>query len=182
MIKVGFSFVSGYPSIHLIHGFMGFGKTTLSKRLEQNLPAVKLTHDDFMFARYGRDPEDFQTKYKIVDTDIRLMAEMEIKAGRNVIMDYGFWEKDTRKEYYEWAKILTPNVLFHALHCDLDIAKKRVLNRSASNENELLITPEIFYDRLKRFEPMTDEEGLPVIFYQTDCSAKQKGFEEDENK
>ena len=77
---------------------------------------------------------------------------------------------------------MTADLLAHALHCDLDIAKKCVLNRNASNENELLITPEIFYDRLKRFEPMTNEEGLPVIFYQTDCSAKQKGFEEDENK
>ena len=182
MIKVGFSFVSGYPSIHLMHGFMGFGKTTLSRRLEIELPAIKLTHDDFMFARYGRDPEDFHIKYQIVDKDIRGLAEKEIQKGHNVIMDYGFWEKSTRKEYYEWAKTLTPNVLFHALQCDLDIAKKRVLNRSASNENELLITEEIFYDRLKRFEPMSLDEGLPVIFYQTDCSAKQKDFEEDENK
>lgn len=147
---------------------MGFGKTTLSKRLESDLPAVKLTHDDFMFARYGRDPEDFHTKYKIVDADIRLLAEKEIKQGHNVIMDYGFWEKSTRKEYYEWAKTLTPHVMFHAMQCDLAVAKKRVLNRYVSNVNELLITEEIFYDRLKRFEPMTADEGFPVLFYQTD--------------
>ena len=147
---------------------MGFGKTTLAKRLEVQLPAVKLTHDDFMFARYGRDPEDFHVKYKIVDADIRLMAESEISKGKNVIMDYGFWEKSIRQEYYEWAKELTPHVMFHALQCDLNLAKKRVLTRSQANENELLITEDIFYDRLKRFEPMTEDEGLPVTFYRTD--------------
>lgn len=155
------------PTIHLIHGFMGFGKTTLSKKLEKELPATKLTHDDFMFKKYGRDPEDFQTKYKIVDAEIRKMAQQEINNNHNVIMDYGFWEKEVRKEYFLWAKTLTPNVVFHALQCDLNIAKKRVLFRSQSNINELLITEEIFYDRLKRFEPMTSDEPYHIIFYNT---------------
>lgn len=52
------------PAIHLICGFIGFGKTTYAKRLEQELPAVRFTHDEIMCARYGRSPEDFPEKYK----------------------------------------------------------------------------------------------------------------------
>lgn len=45
--------------IHLIHGFMGFGKTTLAKQLEKSLPAVHFTHDEIMLTRYGRTPDNF---------------------------------------------------------------------------------------------------------------------------
>jgi len=34
--------------IHLICGFIGFGKTTLAKQLEKDLPAIRFTHDEFM--------------------------------------------------------------------------------------------------------------------------------------
>ena len=156
------------PAIHLIHGFMGFGKTTLSNQLAKEIPAIKITHDDFMFEKFGRDPEDFLNKYKIVEDFLKEKTAQEIQKGNSVILDYGFWEKETRKNYYLWAKTLTPNVFFHALQCDLKIAKERVLKRSAANQNELLITEEIFEIRLPRFEPMTKDEGFPVTFYKTD--------------
>lgn len=38
---------------------MGFGKTTLAKRLEKSLPAVRLTHDELMQKAYGRNPDNF---------------------------------------------------------------------------------------------------------------------------
>ena len=45
--------------IHLIHGFIGFGKTTLAKQLEQSLPAIHFTHDEIMLDRFGRAPDNF---------------------------------------------------------------------------------------------------------------------------
>lgn len=81
------------PAIHLICGFIGFGKTTYAKRLEQELPAVRFTHDEIMCARYGRSPEDFPEKYKLTDKEIRRDAAAEISRGHNVILDYGFWSK-----------------------------------------------------------------------------------------
>ncbi len=153
------------PTIHLMHGFMGFGKTTLAKRLEQELPAVRFTHDVLMLERYGCDPEDFAQKYKIVDDFIKAETVKEIKKGNNVILDYGFWEKQTRTDYYNWAKALTPNVVFHAIRCDLSTAKSRVLKRTQVNEKELFIDEFIFNDLLKRFEPFDETEGYPVIFY-----------------
>ena len=94
------------PSLHLICGFIGFGKTTVAKELEKTLPAIRFTHDEIMRERYGRNPDNFQEKYKLVDDYIRTQASKTIAEGKNVIMDYGFWDKENRREYYEWAKNL----------------------------------------------------------------------------
>lgn len=150
------------PSIHLMCGFIGFGKTTIAKRLEKELPAVRFTHDEIMLERYGRNPEDFQVKYKLVDEDIRKRAEQAILQGQNVIMDYGFWNRETRKEYWEWAQTLTPDVVFEVVECDVDLAKKRTLKRSMENPQELFIDEACFDALLQEFEPISDNEKIKV--------------------
>ena len=150
------------PSIHLMCGFIGFGKTTIAKRLEKELPAVRFTHDEIMLERYGRNPEDFQVKYKLVDEDIRKRAEQAILHGQNVIMDYGFWNRETRKEYWEWAKTLTEDVFFEAVECDVELAKKRALKRSFENSQELFIDDNCFDVLLKKYEPISDDEKIIV--------------------
>lgn len=152
------------PAIHLICGFIGFGKTTYAKRLEQELPAVRFTHDEIMCARYGRSPEDFPEKYKLTDKEIRRDAAAEISRGHNVILDYGFWSKKKRQAYYRWARQLTPEVCFHVLRCDLNTAKERVLKRNADNLNELFIDENAFNILLQQYEPLSEEENYPAVF------------------
>lgn len=38
---------------HLIHGFLGVGKTTFARQLEERLPAIRFSHDEWMARRYG---------------------------------------------------------------------------------------------------------------------------------
>lgn len=154
-------------TIHLMHGFIGFGKTTVAKQLEKNLPAIRLTHDDIMLERYGRNPDDFAEKYKEVDDYIRAEAEKYIHQGQNVIMDYGFWSHSKRKEYYEWAKTLTDNVVFHAASCDLKTAKNRLLKRTKTDTNALFINENTFETLLKNYEPWDDADKYPVVLYNT---------------
>ena len=154
--------------IHLIHGFMGFGKTTLAKQLEQSLPAVRFTHDEIMFTRYGRTPDNFAKCCEEVTQYIKDEAQKAINNGHNIILDFGFWDIKTRQEYYLWAKSLTDNVYFHTLICDIEVAKTRVLNRTQNNPNELYIDEACFNDRLTQFTPLTDSEGYNIIYHYTD--------------
>jgi predicted kinase len=41
---------------HLIRGFLGVGKTMLARRLEQDIPAIRFSHDEWMTRLYGDDP------------------------------------------------------------------------------------------------------------------------------
>lgn len=152
-------------TIHLMCGFIGFGKTTIAKQLEKNIPAVRFNNDDIMLERYGRNPDDFATKYAAVDAYIRAEAAKCVAEGQDVIMDYGFWSHEKRKKYYEWAKTLTDNVVFHAVNCDLDTAKQRLLERTKTDETALFIDENAFDTLLKNYEPWSVVDKYPVVLH-----------------
>ena len=152
-------------TIHLMVGFMGFGKTTVAKELEKKLSAVRLTHDEIMFARYGRNPDDFQTKYKIVDDEIRAQTAEYIRRRKDVILDYGFWTHAKREEYYQWAKTLTDHVVFHVIDCDMETAKQRVAERSNSDNKSLQIDDNAFDSLLRQYEPWYYMDDYPVVLH-----------------
>ena len=153
--------------IHLIHGFMGFGKTTLAKQLEKSIPAIRFTHDEIMLNRYGRTPDNFHKCCEEVTQYIKRETQKEITNGNNVILDFGFWDKQTRKEFYDWAKTLTDKIYLHALICNIEVAKARVLNRTKNNPDELYIDESCFNERLKKFESLSENEGYETIFHYT---------------
>ena len=156
-------------TIHLICGFMGFGKTTFAKELARTLPAVRLTHDEFMVDLYGRNMTDkaFHARYATVDNILWKLAEKILNAGTDVIMDYGFWSKQTRKQVQQKAKNLTSDVVWHQLVCDIDTAKSRVLKRTDEQADELFIDETCFNEKLKQYEPITSDEGLVVKYHNT---------------
>ena len=156
-----------HPTLHLMCGFLGFGKTTIAKRLEKELPAVRFTHDEIMLQHYGRNPDNFQEKYQEVDSFIRNESIKFLNKGLDVILDYGFWSKEKRKEYKEWGKAHTPNIIFHAVVCDIEIAKRRVLERTKNNPNELFINEDAFNKFLKNYEPISKEENEVIIYHST---------------
>lgn len=154
-------------TIHLMVGFMGFGKTTIAKQLARELPAVRLTHDEFMVRLYGRNIpyHEFHHNYDKVNEVLWDLAEKIVKTDTDVIMDYGFWSRQDRKKAYEHAKKITKNVIFHYVHCDMDIAKIRIMQRSKENMNELFIREDEFDTLAKQYEPWDFEDDYPVILH-----------------
>ncbi|MBQ9035350.1 MAG: AAA family ATPase [Alphaproteobacteria bacterium] len=154
-------------TIHLMVGFMGFGKTTLAKQLAEKIPAVRLTHDEFMVKLYRRNMpyDEFHPNYDKVDKVLWNLAEKIIKTGTDVIMDYGFWSHSDRENAYQKAKKITDNVLFHYVYCDMFLAKERILARSAQNSDELYIREDEFDTLAQKYEPWNYHDDYPVIVH-----------------
>ena len=153
-------------TIHLMHGFIGFGKTTVAKKLAEDLPAVRLNTDEIMVKLYGRNvPAELHSEYySRIDTLLWNLAEQIIKSGANVIMDNGAWKKDKRAQDYTRAKAITQDVIFHVVQCDLKIAKARTLART-QNQNEMFIDENAFDELLLQFEPIHESEGYKIIYH-----------------
>ena len=44
------------PTAHLIHGYIGAGKTTFAKKLTEEVNGVRFNPDEWMVRLYGEDP------------------------------------------------------------------------------------------------------------------------------
>ena len=93
---------------------------------------------------------------------------------QDVILDYGFWNPEIREKAKEKALKLTDSIIWHQLVCEMDIAKNRVLKRTSENPQELYIDENCFYDRLKRYHPITESEQLNVQYHYTGDYSKYK--------
>ncbi|MBR4125982.1 MAG: AAA family ATPase [Alphaproteobacteria bacterium] len=155
------------PTVHFLCGYMGFGKSTIARRLAIQYNAVILNNDEFMRELFGRSlPEDeFQKAHDKVSKFTWQLGERIISIGTSVIFDRGFWSRKSRKEAVERAGIFCDSIQFHQIECDMETAKQRVLNRTATNGDALDIDEETF-DRLAHcYEPISPDENLNVIYY-----------------
>jgi predicted kinase len=84
----------------LIHGYLGAGKTTLARRLERNIPAIRFSHDEWMVRLYGSDPpiEQFADFYRRIYEQVEEIWLRCLELGIDVVLDFGFWSRQERDD------------------------------------------------------------------------------------
>jgi predicted kinase len=83
----------GEPEIHLMCGLVGAGKTTLARELARELPAVRLSRDEWMLRLYGGRHDDPAYVERLVPcTELMWdVAFATVTAGSSVVLDWNFW-------------------------------------------------------------------------------------------
>ena len=154
-------------TIHIVHGYIAFGKTTLAKKLAAELPAVHLDVDEWIVALYGKHLSDkeLDDKFHIVVDFLWQMARKIIYAGSDVIMDIGPWSRKMRQDAAKKAYDITPNVVFHTIILDLKIARCRLIERNKKSPIMDASTVAFFDEYLSLYEPISDDEGFVVKRY-----------------
>jgi len=147
---------------HLIHGFLGAGKTTLAKRLESALPAIRFTHDEWMSGLYGDDPplELFSTYYQRVLDRIDLVWPRCLELGVDVVLDLNLWTRAHRDRTRSRAAAAGAEIKLYEIACSDEAAWARIEQRNRHLEGNLFISRATF-DLLKtRFEPIEPDEEV----------------------
>ena len=155
------------PTVHFLCGYMGFGKSTIARKLALQYNAVILNDDEFIRRLFGRNlpEEEFRHAHKKVTKFTWELGERIVSIGTSVIFDRGFWSKESRRDAVERAEKFCDSILFHQIECDMETAKQRVLSRTANDEGALKITEATFDLFAKRYEPISPDEKLNVIYY-----------------
>jgi predicted kinase len=150
---------------HLIHGYLGAGKTTFAKQLEVNLPAMRLSHDEWMAGLFGEDPPEasFADQHRRVWAVMTPVWTRALALGCDVVLDFGFWRRSERDSVRDQAAALGAEVRLYEVVCPEAEAWNRVECRNGALDGSLLITRNTFDVLRARFEPLDpDEERLTI--------------------
>jgi predicted kinase len=149
---------------HLIHGFLGSGKTTFANKLARELSALRLSVDEWYLALYADGPTyeyDVARGERVLRVLNSLWPELVVR-GLDVVLDFGFWRRALRDDVRALAAAAGANTRLYALACPHDVALARCLARNGST-GAFLISAE-GYEQLKaRFEPLGTDEAREVV-------------------
>ena len=105
-------------TLHLVHGFVGAGKTTFSRNLEAEIPAIRFTLDEWIVKLYGHNPpEDKFIEYSDrVSSLIWQLTTQLLDLDRDVILDFGFWSRASRNRAREFALSVNAEVKLYSMY------------------------------------------------------------------
>ena len=149
----------------MLHGYLGVGKTTLAKRLEQQCRAVRFSHDDWMSRLYGADPpaSRFPDYAERVSGLLEQVWTRCLAAGCSVVLDFGFWSRAERVRVRSLIANCGAEPILHRLSCPDDLAWQRICGRNDRLDGSLHIAPSTYAALKARFEPIGPDEPLPDV-------------------
>lgn len=119
------------PTLHLMVGLPCSGKTTFAKKLEHEVPALRLTPDEWM-ARVVGDGYD-EAKRAVVEALLWDIGAQALRLGVNVVLDYGFWARSERDDFRARAADIGADTKIHYL----DVSRAELLKRLAARNASL---------------------------------------------
>ena len=145
---------------HLIHGFLGAGKTTFARQLERELPAIRFSQDEWMAHLYGNDPppDEFPIFFRRISELIARLWPRCLELGVDVILDLNFWSRRERDETRATAIALGASTRLYRLACTEEEAWRRIEHRNRNLDGSLFISRNTFEVLKARFEPLGDDE------------------------
>jgi predicted kinase len=150
------------PTVYLLCGFIGAGKTTFARELETRTGAVRITKDEWLIRLVGNDP----TIDRYADYDHRIVelsrdvAFQLVEKGIDVILDEGFWAKDERALMRKRIEGIGAKVVLYYLDTPIQTIRERVARRSADPpKDSFRITGELLDSYLPYWQPPSEDEG-----------------------
>ncbi len=153
------------PTVHLLAGLNGAGKTTHAKRLEATGPAVRFTLDEWMLRLHDLrfDDERYPARAQDCRGLIWDLAAQTLRTGTDVVMDWNHWNRERRHRSRELAIAAGGVPLLHWVQVPIEVAIARSQARSEDGEKHAHRLDAASIRHLaSMFEEPGDNEGIPL--------------------
>jgi len=159
------------PTIHLICGPVGAGKTTYAVKLAAEIGAVRFSIDDWISELFFPDrPMPLTYDWAVERAqrcEARIMAVSRdvLAIGTDVVWDMGFMERAQRRRILDDVGNWPYAVRLHALEAPVEVRRERVRRRNSERTDGYVIevTDEIFEFMEGRSDPVADTEADDLI-------------------
>ena len=156
------------PTLHLLCGKIGAGKSTLAKQLATR-PATLLISEDHWTSTLFAD--DLKTIEDYGRLSARLRAAMAphvvdiLRQGLSVVLD--FPANTVRQRAWMRSLVAEAGVPHELHHLDIpdEVCKQRLRRRNASGEHQFQVSDAEFEQFTAHFVPPSPEEGFNVIIH-----------------
>lgn len=131
-------------NLHLMVGLPCSGKTTLAQKLEPELPALRLTTDEWHIALFGQDAAEpeHDARHSQIEALLWEIASRALQLGTNVILDFGFWAREEREDYRSRARVLGAGSQIHFMDVPDDELLRRLRERNARPSRDSFVIAE----------------------------------------
>ncbi len=150
------------PTVYVLCGFIGAGKTTFARELEARTGAVRITKDEWLIRLIGNDPtiegyEDYD--HSIIELTRDFAFQLAGK-GIDVILDEGFWAKEERDEMRRRIEEVGAQAVVYFLDTPIETVRERVARRNMNpTKDSFKISGELLDGYLKYWQPPGEDEG-----------------------
>jgi predicted kinase len=137
----------------IVCGLSGAGKTTLARKLEERIGAVRLNPDEWMSAlEINLWDEAARARIEALQWTL---AQRLLETGNIVIIEWGTWSRVERDVLRDGARTLGAAVELHTVTAPVEVLWERIANRAAEDPP---ITREQVAQWMRQFEAPTEEE------------------------
>lgn len=149
------------PIVYLICGFIGAGKTSFARKLEEKTGAVRITKDEWSIRLIGNNPtidgyEEWDHKICGLSRDVAFQLA---EKGIDVIIDEGFWEKELRDELRRRIDAIGAKAVIYYVDTTVETIRERVIGRNSNLTKESFkISREMLDNYLKCWQPPSEDE------------------------
>jgi predicted kinase len=150
------------PTLFITCGLPGSGKTMQAKRLEHEVPALRLTADEWLHELYPTITTAEAEEGTLRSRVERLQWTLALRAlqlGCDVVLDWGVWAREERDLYRTRAREVGARVVLCLLDPPVDELWARLSRRNADRPlGAFEITKEALLRWAKLFQRPTAEE------------------------
>jgi predicted kinase len=151
------------PSVLLLAGLPGAGKTTSARQLEHDRPAVRFTLDEWMLRLHGLrfDEPEYAERLGPCQEVIWQTAAQVLAAGVDVVLDWNQWSRDRRALWTERARAGGHAVTLFWIDVPVEVAIDRAQGRTAEFAHR--VDGHGVRHLASLFEPPTNDEGIETV-------------------
>ncbi len=161
------------PTLVLMHGLSGSGKSWLSERLVSTLPAIRVRSD--VERKRMQEPNAIVADPALYTAEMnhrtyaRLAdcAESCLQAGFNVVVDATFLERTDRDLFRGLARGLRTRFIIVSCSADEDTLRARVQARSFTGKDPSDADSEVLTEQLRHWTPLTIAEREETVVAKT---------------